>query len=65
MALTREGDQAAVLTLVAVEPREAALEQATAQEALEGLMHKARECLTLVSKSVIELGEVTSYRPIK
>ena len=54
-----------MLTLVAVKPRKAALELTAAQEALEGLVHKARECLTLVSKSVIELGEVTNYRPIK
>jgi len=54
-----------VLTLVAVDSREATLELTTAQEVLEGLVHKARECLTLVSKSVIELGEVTSYRSIE
>ena len=54
-----------MLTLMAIEPREATLELTTAQEALEGLVHKAGECLTLVSKSVIELGEVTSYRSIE
>ena len=61
----KQENQAAVLTFVAVKPRKAALELTTAQEALEGLVHKARECLTLVSKSVIELGEVTSYRSIE
>lgn len=65
MALTREGDQAAVLTLVAVKPRKAALELTAAQEALEGLVHKAWECLTLVSEPVIELGEVLSHRSIE
>ena len=54
-----------MLTLVAVEPRKAALELATAQEALEGLVHKAWECLTLVSEPVIELGEVVFHRSIK
>ena len=51
-----------MLTLV---PREAALELATAQEALEGLVHKAWECLTFVSEPVIELGEVASHRSIE
>ena len=54
-----------MLTLVAIESREAALELTTAQEALEGLMHKAREWLTLVSEPVVELGEVMSYRLIE
>ena len=54
-----------MLTLMAIEPREAALELTAAQEALEGLMYKAREWLTLVSESVVELGEVASHRSIE
>ena len=54
-----------MLTLMAIEPREATLELTTAQEALEGLVHEAGERFTFVGEPVIELGEVMSYRLIE
>ena len=50
---------------MAIEPREAALELTTAQEVLEGLMHKTGERLTFVSEPIVEFREVLSHRSIK
>ena len=54
-----------MLTLCAVESREAKLEPTTAEVTLKGLMDKARERMSLVGEARVEARQVLSHRAME